>query len=258
MKNALKTLAVATALTVSLSGCSLIDAAFDGDGDDVWKSQTESDPTPFDHGESDYYTVEEPAVVKYDPAPGDDPVYGDFDELERPTHVYAMLTETVDSDATARADTPGMEHNTETDIPALEGIEGSSDYRGWIYNRSHLLADSLGGSEGLENMVTGTRTQNVGSTQVESEYAGGMAYSEYAGGMAYSERIAREYLNTNDGKQCPLYYAVTPNFSGEEMIPRTVTVDIRNCDEEIDEHIVVVNTAAGHEINYTDGSFTRQ
>lgn len=248
MKNALKTLAVATALTVSLSGCSLIDAAFDGDGDDVWKSQTESDPTPFDHGESDYYTVEGPAVVKYDPAPGDDPVYGDFDELERPTHVYAMLTETVDSDATARADTPGMEHNTETDIPALEGIEGSSDYHGWIYNRSHLLADSLGGSEGLENMVTGTRTQNVGSTRVEGEYAGG---------MAYSERIAREYLNTNDGKQCPLYYAVTPNFSGKEMIPRTVTVDMRNCDEEIDEHIVVVNTAAGHEINYTDGSFTR-
>lgn len=249
MKNALKTLAVATALTVSLSGCSLIDAAFDGDGDDVWKSQTESDPTPFDHGESDYYTVKGPAVVKYDPAPGDDPVYGDFDELERPTYVYAMLTETVDSDATSRADTPGMEHNTETDIPALNSIEGSGDYHGWIYNRSHLLADSLGGSEGLENMVTGTRTQNVGSTQVDGEYAGG---------MAYSERIARKYLNTNDGRQCPLYYAVTPNFSGEEMIPRTVTVDMRNCDEEIDEHIVVVNTAAGHEINYTDGSFTRQ
>ena len=249
MKNVLKTLAVATALTVSLSGCSLIDAAFDGDGDDVWKSQTESDPTPFDHGESDYYTVKGPAVVKYDPAPGDDPVYGDFDELERPTYVYAMLTETVDSDATSRADTPGMEHNTETDIPALEDIEGSSDYHGWIYNRSHLLADSLGGSEGLENMVTGTRTQNVGSTQVEGEYAGG---------MAYSERIARKYLNTNDGWQCPLYYAVTPNFSGDELIPRTVTVDMRNCDGEIDERIVVVNTAAGHDINYTDGSFTRQ
>ena len=245
MKNALKTLAAAAILTVSLSGCSLVDAAFDGDGDDVWKSQTESDPTPFDHGESDYYTVKGPAVVKYDPAPGDDPVYGDLDELERPTHVYAMLTETVDSDATSRADTPGMEHNTETDISALDAIKGSSDYHGWIYNRSHLLADSLGGSEGLENMVTGTRTQNVGSTQVEGEYAGG---------MAYSERIARKYLNTNDGWQCPLYYAATPNFSGDELIPRTVTVDMRNCDGEIDEHIVVVNTAAGHEINYTDGS----
>ena len=249
MKNALKTLAAAAILTVSLSGCSLVDAAFDGDGDDVWQPQTESDPTPFDHGESDYYTVKGPAVVKYDPAPGDDPVYGDLDELERPTHVYAMLTETVDSDATSRADTPGMEHNTETDISALDAIKGSSDYHGWIYNRSHLLADSLGGSEGLENMVTGTRTQNVGSTQVEGEYAGG---------MAYSERIARKYLNTNDGWQCPLYYAATPNFSGDELIPRTVTVDMRNCDGEIDEHIVVVNTAAGHEINYTDGSFTRQ
>jgi len=36
-------------------------------------------------------------------------------------------------------------------------------YNGYFYNRSHLIADSLGGRSYKYNVVTGTRQQNVGN-----------------------------------------------------------------------------------------------
>lgn len=231
----------ALTLTISLSGCSILDTTLEQqDG-----PSSPADPVPSDDGEDDYYTIVSAAQIEHEGEPGQDPVYGGLDEHDRPTYVYTMLTETVESDAESRADTPGMEHNAETDIPAID-VEGSQPYHGWFYNRSHLLADSLGGSEELENMVTGTRTQNVGSTQVDGQYAGG---------MAYAEKTARDYLNSHDGDTCPLYYAVEPNFTDDELIPRTVTIDMRSCDSAIDQRIVVTNQAAGHEIDYHTGEW---
>lgn len=36
-------------------------------------------------------------------------------------------------------------------------------YRGYGWNRSHLIADSLGGKAIRRNLITGTRMQNVGA-----------------------------------------------------------------------------------------------
>ena len=111
-----------------------------------------------------------------------------------------------------------------------------------MWNRSHLLADSLGGDPIAVNLVTGTRTQNVGSTQI--------------GGMAHTEELAREYLDTHDGNACPLYYAAMPNYVGAEAVPRTVTVDIQSCDKSIDERVEVANTANGWTIDYSTAAVT--
>lgn len=132
-------------------------------------------------------------------------------------------------------------HNNELTISALD-LEGSKDYTGWFWNRSHLIADSLGGNASAQNLVTGTRTQNVGSTQTSGQHSGGMAYPEL---------IARTYLDSNDAASCPLYYAATPVYTDAELIPRTVVVDLKNCNGDIDMRIEVLNSANGYSINYT-------
>ena len=98
----------------------------------------------------------------------------------------------------------------------------------------------------MNNMVTGTRTQNVGSVN-------------NSGGMAYTETIARDYLDGAQGQDanaCPLYYVATANYSGNELLPRTVTVDIQSCDKSIDQRVVVDNTANGFDIDYLTGDWS--
>lgn len=180
--------------------------------------------------------------------------YCPLDDLGRASCAYGELTKSTREDAQKRGrqdidvDPSGWTKNTEVEIPALSGVEGSKAYSGWMWNRSHLLADSLGGEPSQQNLVTGTRTQNVGSTQTDGEASGG---------MAYTERIARNYLGTEAAATCPLYYAATPNYQGSELIPRTVTVDIQTCDKSIDERVEVSNTANGYTIDYTTGAFQK-
>lgn len=52
---------------------------------------------------------------------------------------------------------------------------------------------------------------------------------------------ARDYLDNPDNAQCPLYYAVTPNYQNSELIPRTVSIDMESCDQSLSEHITVFN-----------------
>lgn len=202
--------------------------------------------------EDDYYSTIGPAELAYEPSTPGIIEYCPLDELDRAVCAYGALTSSQREDAQARdrqtidVDPAGWGFNDEVDIPALADIEGSGGYHGWFWNRSHMIADSLGGDPSLENLVTGTRTQNVGSTQTNGEASGG---------MAYTERIARNYLDTEDGDSCPLYYAATPQYSGSELIPRTVIVDIQTCDKSIDSRVEVSNTANDFEIDYATGEY---
>lgn len=111
-------------------------------------------------------------------------------------------------------------------------------YHGYLFNKSHLIAKSLGGQDIAKNMVTGTRTQNVGKNNP-------------AGGMAYTESEARDWIDKHpDGT---ITYMATPNYTGDELLPRTVTVDIRTSDGSIDQRVVVWNTANGFTIDYAKG-----
>lgn len=65
-------------------------------------------------------------------------------------------------------------------------ITNDKAYSGYLWNRSHLIADRFGGEATPQNSTTGTRTQNVGDNSAEG---GGMVFVENA--------IAEFYKNGN-------------------------------------------------------------
>ena len=182
----------------------------------------QTQPTPRITYNADYYQVDGQAQRSYKDAKEGQITYCDLDSLGRPTCAYGLLTTDMRKAAKARGrqhidvnPTGWPKHNQKVTI-----TDGSQSYTGWFWNRSHMIADSLGIS------------------------------SAHNGGMAYSETKARSYLDNQAHASCPLYYAVTPNYNGNELIPRTVTVDIESCDKSISEHITVPNTANGYTIDY--------
>lgn len=213
-------------------------------------SPSSTAPAPVASGDS-YYEVTGTAERTYEATEGEIG-YCPLDDLERAVCAYGELTHELRAGERGAdreditKDPAGWGHNEKVEIASEDG---SIVYRGYMFNRSHLVADSLGGHPEMDNMVTGTRTQNVGFNN-----SGGSGN----GGMAYTETIARDYLDSDASKDCSLYYAATPNYSGNELLPRTVTVDIQSCDKSIDERVVVSNTANGYVIDYTDGSFAEE
>lgn len=114
-------------------------------------------------------------------------------------------------------------------------------YNGYFYNRSHLIADSLGGRSYKYNVVTGTRQQNVGNNG--------------NGGMQYIEKKVVDYVEKTKNN---VYYSVEPYYEDNELVPRYVIVNAKSDDGVINEKVKVFNNASGYEINYADGSFTKK
>lgn len=169
--------------------------------------------------------------------------YGPLDDHGRATGASGWISGAMRAEARAkgrvREDLPDPagwpDENPEVDIP---GAKGRHDYHGWLWNRSHLVAASLGGEPVAENLVAGTRTQNVGD-------------NVRPGGMAYTETLARDWLDAHAHGR--LWYAVTPIYEGDEPIPRAVIVDIATDDGEIDQKVMVYNAANGFDIDYRTG-----
>jgi len=115
-------------------------------------------------------------------------------------------------------------------------------YHGYMWNRSHSIADSLAGAQSYTsayNFTSGTRAQNVGADQ--------------NGGMRAAEEIAENYWKANPGSVATIYYQVTPLYNGNELIPRGSVIDILSSDGSINTEIVVINDAEGWAINYFTG-----
>lgn len=175
---------------------------------------------------------------------GDGIQYGNLDELGRATGAWGRITHDDYAVAKARGrqdmpdiDLTGWTDNKETTVELYDG----SSYHGWFWNRSHLVADSLGGDPIAENLVTGTRMQNVGDNSGD-------------GGMAYCETRAREWLDTASDDQS-LYYCATPYYQGNELVCRSVVVDMWSSDGTIDQRVIVYNAAKGHTIDYMTGAW---
>ena len=171
--------------------------------------------------------------------------YSPLDGLGRPGLVAASLTHESRERARQRGrqdievDPVGWpDENPKVSIETPDG----STYRGRFWNRSHLLADSLGGDPTRENLVAGSRMQNAGGNDNE-------------GGMAYGEQVARDWLDKHDDGT--LYYCAIPVYVGDELVPRSVYVEMKSDDGSIDESIEVFNTANGYTINYSDGTFSK-
>ena len=193
----------------------------------------------------EYYRIVGLSRIDWSLKPGE-VEYGELDALGRATYARACVTPELMEAGTAREreslqayQPSGWGFNAEVSIPLASG----DAYNGYLWNRSHLLAKSLGGADDLRNLITGTRMQNVGSN------AGGGG----AGGMGYGEALARAWLSENpEGR---LYYAATPVYMGDELVCRSVIVDILSSDGSLDLRIEVYNAAEGVGIDYATGAF---
>ena len=192
-----------------------------------------------------YYMVAGPARIAERPEVGE-VRYANLDALGRAGRVVACVDAHLAEEGANRERqntsgiTPsGWGHNEEVDIE----LPGGGAYHGYLWNRSHLLAKSLGGLEIEENLVCGTRMQNVGANRKGSE-----------GGMAYPETLARNWLNNNPNGF--VYYSATPFYRGNDLVCQNVLVDILSSDGTLDCEVVVFNAAKGYKIDYANGSFS--
>jgi len=192
------------------------------------------------------------AVVEHQDAMKGDITYLPLDDLDRATGAYGYITKDMYEKSkghrqTITVDPAGWNSNEKTTFTydnngdgKINKKDGDKSYNGWFWNRSHLVADSLGGNVSANNLITGTRMQNVG-------------WNDNKGGMAYTESKTRDFLKKNDN--CDVYYSAIPNYVGDELIARTVTVDVKSCDDTLNERVIVDNNSPSHEINYQTGEW---
>ena len=200
----------------------------------------------YDRKAKDYYLVNGKADLKASdyPEPGQYK-YMDTDKLDRTRTSKATINHKSFEDSKgerqdfkAGSEPSGWGHNERVHI---KSDDGSETYNGYMYNRSHLIGDSLGGDAVKENAVTGTRPQNVGQPGTST------------GGMRHTETSVEKYMNQH--KDGIVYYEAKPNYVKDEKIPRTVTVNMMSKDKKLNEKVTVYNNAKGYRINFKDGTF---
>lgn len=148
---------------------------------------------------------------------------------------YKLVKKSAGWRETMTSDDPsGWGHNRRVAIKLYNGRV----YHGYLWNRSHLIADSLGGHAIRRNLVTGTRTQNVGA-------------NDGNGGMAYCETRVRDWLYAHH--KGSVYYSARPVYKGSELVCRSVVVDMKSSDGSINQRVVVYNAANGFKIDYGTG-----
>lgn len=171
--------------------------------------------------------------------------YSKLDKYGRTKKVVGNITYKMVKDSAGwreefakNSDPAGWDKNEIVQIKLYNG----KYYRGYMWNRSHMIADSLGGKAIRRNLITGTRMQNVGA-------------NDGKGGMAYTERKVVSYLY--DHQNVNVYYCATPVYKGKELLPRSVIVDIKSSDNKLNERVIVYNAAKGFKINYKNGTFKK-
>lgn len=115
------------------------------------------------------------------------------------------------------------------------------DYKGNFWNRSHLVADQLGGASKPINAITGTRTQNVGAR-------------DNKGGMRVPEERAYNYIKEMNKEL--LYFVDVVYYDDSYNIPNEVRVTLFN--DEIKEQYVTYNVANGYNIDYVNATYVKK
>lgn len=195
----------------------------------------------------DYYAENGLAVIDESKFPEKGNInYTGKDSLGRTLAVYGTITyKMVEKSAKEKRpdfkpdDNPsGWSKNKKVTVETSTGPYNE----GWFWNRSHLVADRLGGEATSNNAITGTRMQNVGNRS-------------NTGGMVYIEEIATNYLKENKNKS--LYYSAEPVYNKDELIPRYVIVNAKSEDGTLDKQVITFNYQNGYTIDYYNGTFTK-
>lgn len=223
----------------SSSSTASLSVASDASIPDGWQSWDEPKAP-------NYVLVVGPAVVRYSVSVGTI-AYSGTDSNGRTQAAAGEITPKMRAAARSsqRQDIEGLDPsgwpdgNPKVSISLYDG----KTYSGYFWNRSHLIADSLGGEAAVSNLITGTRMQNVGA-------------NDGTGGMAYTETLARDWLDShNDGY---VYYSATPLYYGSELIPRAVLVDVLSSDGALNTEVIVYNAAKGYSIDYNTAEIARE
>lgn len=105
----------------------------------------------------------------------------------------------------------------------------------WL--KTPLISPTLGGDIQKNNLIPTTRPFHKGLDEIEQS--------------------VKDYLSNPGNAQCPLYYAVTPTYTDDELIPRIVTVDIESCDHVLSKRHTLYNVmyfwSTENAINYHTG-----
>ena len=194
----------------------------------------------------DYYRIVGKAVVDSD-VPEGEIWYSDLDELGRTQRAVGRITYEMRAEAKERgrldfpsdADPSGWGHNEQLEIPLSNG----KTYHGWAWNRGHEIPSAAMGSYERNNLYCSTRLANVGS-------------NDGNGGVQYFENMMIDYLDNNEDGV--VYYSVTPVYQDDELVPRSIFVDIKSDDGSIDLQGEVFNTLGdAYTIDYADGPVSK-
>ncbi len=123
----------------------------------------------------------------------------------------------------------------------------SNGYHGWLYNKSHSLAWSLGGDMETHNLTLGTRAQNVGTNKAKE-----------GGGMGYPETQIRNAMQSKPHTK--VYYDVKPVYNGKELVPRGSHVraySVNDNGKTINLNVWIFNAQDGIDIDYQTGNWHR-
>lgn len=145
--------------------------------------------------------------------------YGGQDMYGRATSAIATVSK---DDLVASETRKGIE------LPNPKGWVGRS--KGGVYDRSHLIAYTLGGKNDLDNLVTGTISFNQKyMTQVEGD--------------------VRDYIKSSGHS---VLYRVTPYYRGDELVPVGVLMEASDGSSFIRNRFVY-NVQDGFTIDYKTG-----
>lgn len=121
----------------------------------------------------------------------------------------------------------------------------SNGYHGWLYNKSHSLAYSLGGDMETHNLTLGTRAQNVGTNKASN-----------GGGMGYAETKIRKTLDKHHNAK--ILYKVEPLYKGKELLPRgshVTAYSVNDNGKTINLNTYVFNAQDNIKLNYKNGTW---
>lgn len=205
-------------------------------------------PDPFVQGPQEwgskltYMSIEGLPQRLYQPNEGTI-TYCEPDHLGRPTCAYALLTPE-NREVGKNSQRQEIAFNP-TGWPSTNtALDNSEPF--WV--KTPMIGTQLGGGITPDNVITGTQRLNESGYAHEGDSRDGLRYAEY---------LAKTYLDDPYNEQCPLYYAVTPNYVDDELIPRNVTIDIESCDQTLSKHMTIDNVVANHVINYHTGETRR-
>ena len=167
----------------------------------------------------------ERAKHMYQPGNAGQITYCEPDAYNRPTCAYGLLTQ---------ANIQAGANYQRTEI-TIDPTGWSTQNPEWL--KTPLISPALGGDIQKNNLIPVTRIYRKSLDEIEQK--------------------AKDYISNPGNAQCPLYYAVTPSYVDDELIPRTVTVDIESCDHVLSERHTLYNVTVFYStqeaINYRTG-----